>query len=91
MEDFSDAPSHLYKRSCPSLCRSVCPVLFSKVKRTYTRRILCRVSGLVFLLWNYIEANPIKNNDGVERTTIMNVMMMTHQNDDENDDDKIRW
>ena len=33
---------------------SVCPVLFSKVKSTHTRRILCRVSGLVplhFLLF----------------------------------------
>ena len=57
---FLDAPSHLYKRSCPSVGssvgpsvgpsvrRSVCPVLFSKVKRTHTRRILCRVSSLVF-------------------------------------------
>ena len=26
---------------------SVCPVLFSKVKTTHSRRILCRVSGLV--------------------------------------------
>ena len=33
----------------PSVRRSVCPVLFSKVKRTHTRRILCRVSGLVLL------------------------------------------
>ena len=30
-----------------SVRRSVCPVLFSKVKSTRTRRILCRVSGLV--------------------------------------------
>ena len=48
---FLDAPSHLYKRSCPSVRRSVGPsvgpVLFSKVKITHTRRILCRVSGLV--------------------------------------------
>ena len=56
---FLDTPSHLYKRLCPSVRRSVgpsvrpcvrpsvCPVLFSKVKRTHTRRILCRVSGLV--------------------------------------------
>ena len=29
---------------------SVCTVLFSKVKRTHTRRILCRVSGLVSFL-----------------------------------------
>ena len=88
---FLDAPSHLYKRSCPSLrrsvrpsvpcyfrtnmaifrCavaslyevesvrpsvrpsvrRSVCPVLFSMVKCTHTRRILCGVSGLVFQLF----------------------------------------
>ena len=54
---FLDAPSHLYKRSCPSVRRSVRPsvrrsvrpVLFSKMKNTYTRRILCRVSGLVLL------------------------------------------
>ena len=48
---FLDAPSHLYMRLCPSVRRSVrrsvCPVLFSRVKRTHTRRILCRVSGLV--------------------------------------------
>ena len=30
-----------------SVRRSVGPVLFSKVKSTHTRRILCRVSGLV--------------------------------------------
>ena len=30
-----------------SIRPSVCPVLFSKVKRTHTWRILCRVSGLV--------------------------------------------
>ena len=34
----------------PSVRRSVCPVLFSKVKSTHTRRILCRVSGLVFFM-----------------------------------------
>ena len=44
---FLDAPSHLYMRSCPSVGPSVRPVLFSKVKSTHTRRILCRVSGLV--------------------------------------------
>ena len=55
---FLDAPSHLYKRLCPSVRpsvgpsvrRSVCPVLFLKVKRTHTRRILCRVSGLVVFI-----------------------------------------
>ena len=31
----------------PSVHRSVRPMLFSKIKRTRTRRILCRVSGLV--------------------------------------------
>ena len=31
----------------PSVCLSGGPVLFSKVKITHTRRILCRVSGLV--------------------------------------------
>ena len=58
---FLDAPSHLYTRLCPSVRRSVrrsvrlfvspsvCHLLFTKVKRTHTRRILCRVSGLVFL------------------------------------------
>ena len=48
---FLDAPSHFYKRSCPSVRwsvgPSVGPVLFSKMKKTHTRRILCRVSGLV--------------------------------------------
>merc|ERR1712048_546102 len=34
----------------PSVRPSVCPVLFSKMKSTHTRRILCRVSGLVFLI-----------------------------------------
>ena len=50
---FLDAPSHLYKWVCPSvspsLRLSICPMLFSKVKSTHTRRILCRVSGLVFM------------------------------------------
>ena len=49
---FLDAPSHLYKRSFPSVRRSVRrsvgPELFLKVKSTHTRRILCRVSGLVW-------------------------------------------
>ena len=66
---FLDAPSHLYKRLCPSVRRSVRPSVrmsrvFSKVKRTHSRRILCRVSGLVrcsfgcprvtnqFMIWN---------------------------------------
>ena len=31
----------------PSVRRSVYPVLFFKVKNTHTRRVLCRVSGLV--------------------------------------------
>ena len=52
---FLDAPSHLCKRSCPSVNRSVgpsvrrsvCPVLFSKEISTHTRRILRRVPGLV--------------------------------------------
>ena len=39
---FLDAPSHLYK----SLCLSVGPVLFSKVKKTHIRRIRPR-----FLFW----------------------------------------
>ena len=46
---FLDAPSHLYMRSCPSVGPSVGPALFSKVKSTHTRRILCRVSGFVSL------------------------------------------
>ena len=36
----------------PSVRRSVGPALFSKVKSTHTRRILCRVSGLVSQLTN---------------------------------------
>ena len=39
----------IWGRVRPSVCPSVCPVLFFKVKSTHTRRILCRVSGLVFL------------------------------------------
>ena len=67
---FLDAPSHLYMRSCPSVDPSVRPsvrpsvgpALFSKVKITHTRRILCRVSGLVlvFLLggiWRGVSDN----------------------------------
>ena len=46
---FLDAPSHLCMRLCPSVRPSVCLVLFSKVKRTHTRRNLCRVSGLVLV------------------------------------------
>ena len=57
---FLDAPSHLYMRSCPSVRRSVgpsvrrsvCLVLFSKMKSTHTRRILCRVSGLVLSIFS---------------------------------------
>ena len=37
----------------PSVRRSVGPALFSKVKSTHTRRILCRVSGLVFSLQGF--------------------------------------
>ena len=56
---FLDAPSHLYKRAWPSVRRSVRPSvhpsvrrsirpqLFSKKKSTPSRRIFCRVSGLV--------------------------------------------
>ena len=36
----------------PFVGPSVCPVLFSKVNSTHTRRNLCRVSGLVFI-FNY--------------------------------------
>ena len=45
-----DASSYLFivRRSVRLLVRrSICPVLFSKVKSTHTRHILCRVSGLV--------------------------------------------
>ena len=42
----------------PSSRSSVGPALFSKVKSTHTRRISCRVSGLVFsshnFLWNIV-------------------------------------
>ena len=41
-------------RSCPSVGpsvrRSVGPVLFSRLKSTHSRRILCRVSGLVVVV-----------------------------------------
>ena len=59
-ELFLDAPSHLYKRLCPSVRqsirpRSVRPSVRPSVRlsipnyfRTRTRRILCRASGLVF-------------------------------------------
>ena len=42
-----------------SVCPSVRPVLFSKVKRTHTRRILCRVSGLVTCQFT------VKRDDGI--------------------------
>ena len=42
-----DAPSHLYKRVCPSVRPSVGPSV-PRYFQTRTRRILCRVSGLVF-------------------------------------------
>ena len=52
---FLDAPSHLFKRMCPSVRpsarRSVGPSVRPSVPchfQTRTRRILCRVSGLVF-------------------------------------------
>ena len=51
---FLDAPSHLYSRLCPSVRRSVRPSVGPPVRpsvpcyfQTRTRRILCRVSGLV--------------------------------------------
>ena len=59
---FLDAPSHLYKRLCPSVRPSVSPSIGPSVRpsvpcyfrrwkaRIRTRRILCRVSGLVTLL-----------------------------------------
>ena len=46
---FLDAPSHLYKRSCPSVRRSVRRSVGPSVPRyfqTRTRRILCRVSAI---------------------------------------------
>ena len=49
---FLDAPSHLYKRVCPSVLPSVRPSVRPSVPsyfQTRTRRILCRVSGLVLL------------------------------------------
>ena len=51
---FLDAPSHLYKRVCPSVRRSVGPSVRLSVPcyfQTRTRRILCRVSGLVHDNW----------------------------------------
>ena len=51
---FLDAPSHLYKRVCPSVGPSVRPSVGPSVPRyfqTRTRRILCRVSGLVFFFF----------------------------------------
>ena len=50
---FLDAVSHLYKRVCPSVRPSVGPSVRRSVPRyfqTRTRRILCRVSGLVTLI-----------------------------------------
>ena len=47
---FLDAPSHLYKRVCPSVRPSVGPSVGPSVPRyfqTRFRRIFCRVSGLV--------------------------------------------
>ena len=47
---FLDAPSHLYMRSCPSVRPSVRRSIRRSVPcyfRRHTRRILCRVSGLV--------------------------------------------
>ena len=57
---FLDAPSHLYKRSCPSVGPSVDPALFSKVKSTHIRRILCRVSGLD-LFMSIFQLNPLRS------------------------------
>ena len=46
---FLNAPSHLYKRVCPFVRPSV-PSYF----QTRTRRILCRVFGLVLLNYGII-------------------------------------
>ena len=51
-------------RGCvrPQIRRSLRPVLFLKVRSTHTRRILCRVSGLVpslsisFFFWSFLFA-----------------------------------
>ena len=52
---FLDAPSHLYKRVCPSVRSSVRPSVPSYFQ-TRTRRILCHVSGLVLcVVWNIIQ------------------------------------
>ena len=42
----------------PSVRPSVCPVLFSKVKTTHTRRILCRVSSVLLALFNSLLLHP---------------------------------
>ena len=54
-------PALLVRRSVrpsvgPSVRPSVGPVLFSKVKITHTRRILCRVSGLVSFISLFVDA-----------------------------------
>ena len=59
LSDFLDALSHLYKGSCPS----VRPVLFSKVKKTHTWRILYRVSGV----FSRINKKNILKNGGKRR------------------------
>jgi len=52
----------------PFVRRSVCPALFSKVKKMHTRRILCRVSGLVLFLISSQVARQIAffGNDALE-------------------------
>ena len=45
---FLDAPSHLYKRSCPSIGPSVGPVLLLKVKCTHTRHTRLLIHILAF-------------------------------------------
>ena len=53
---FLDAPSHLYKRVCPSVRPSVCPYVRPlTLRKMRVRRILCRVSGLVGELEGWIK------------------------------------
>ena len=54
---FLDAPSHLFKRVCPSVRRSVGPSV-PRYFQTPARRIWCRVSGLV-LFWTVVQSTIV--------------------------------
>ena len=94
---FLDAPSHLYKRVCPSVRSSVGPSVRPSVPcyfQTRTRRVLCRVSGLVkYVLASLIEVVSVRPSicytrveylrNGISGLSIRNITLWQLKDDSE--------